>query len=63
MLINRNAIHEIVGESCAMLSISFRMDEMTYLDNTDDIYFDLNSAGETRSGRYHYIRHFNGTDS
>ncbi len=57
ILINRNALHEIVGERCAMLSITFRMDELTYLDNTDDIYFELNSAGETRSGRYHYIRH------
>lgn len=56
-LINRNAIHEIIGNNCHMLSICFKLENLNIIESNEQIYFELNSSGETTSGRYDYIRH------
>lgn len=56
-LINSNEIHEIIGSDCRILSIQFLIRNLNFIENSEDLYFDLNSSGETNNERYDYIRH------
>jgi len=56
-LINKNTIHETTGYNCTILSICFHIDELINVDTSKDLYYELNSSGQTSSKRYDYVRH------
>ena len=56
-LINSNSMHQVIPHHCQALSVRFRPEALKMPGDTEEFYYELNSAGQTSSQRYHYVRY------
>lgn len=56
-LINSNAFHQLIPDHCGVLCVTFRPESLKISQDPEEFFYSLNSAGQTASRRYHYIRY------
>lgn len=56
-LVNSLSPHEIITEGCRILHLHFDYEDIRFVEHNQNIYFDVNSSGNTHSPKFDFIRH------